>query len=125
MRDRARAAKWSEAQVARLQSYYFGLVQLMHLRGNDTCLHNGLVKSYTGIGESQQSKYRRFLREIGLIEVRTQKQNGGRKLHWYELLRVPKQGYRPGAAKRERKTSCPEQDKPPDHIWDDDTAREL
>ena len=102
LRDKARAAGWPEAQVARLQSYYFALVQVCQLRGPGRCLYNGLIREFSGIRDSDQKKYRQFLEKIGLLQVESRRENGGRTLHFYSLLKVPYQEYSADAAYRER-----------------------
>ena len=102
LRDSARAANWPESRVARLNSYYFALIQLKQLRGNGACLHNGLIRDFSGIGEDDQMPFRLFLEQIGLLQVDTQRQSGGRFFHWYRLLRVPRQEHRFDPGKPER-----------------------
>jgi len=80
----------SKHNLAKINSYYFALLQATALNGKNNS--NGLLAEFSGIPENRQKWYRDFLEGIGLIEVEEEIENGVTK-HCYIIKRVPFQDF--------------------------------
>lgn len=81
--------------LAKLRSYYLGIVEFVTMNGNRTRITNLAIQRKTGVNERAQKEYRNFLIDIRLLAVSEFyiPKGGGRKGFHYGLLRVPYMGY--------------------------------